>query len=226
MTDDMLEEVVRRAAKEARLSQAERESAEAALTMPKGATPADRNDTLLEAMLGGALPRRSPIALRRILERSLQTLYVEYQLDRSVARELLLERRNPKRSASTPVDPRVADALGYLSEILAAIEEPSSPEGAKASAAAGLSRDALLSGPVAAGARKRGGVASGTTRRVEAGKRHRDWCHTARLALKAGREPRDVASLVAKRYGVKADTVRRVLVREGVLARGGEEKRD
>jgi hypothetical protein len=211
--------VVRAAASDARTNEVERARQGEAIRRPPGASPAERNDRRLDAILCRGLPPNAAGVLHGVLDHALDILYGEFGLDTGAVRELLIERRNPERFTSTAVDPRVSDAVAVLSLVVAACEEAQDAETAKALSAAGMNSDALLSGRSAARARAKGGGATGKERQRLAEIEHVRWCADAQKHIEAGRAPHTLASTLAMKYGVHPDTMRDALVARGVLQR-------
>lgn len=216
-------EMVRQAAATAREQQIEQERLEQMTCKPDGTTPAERNEQRLDAALRRALPPNAAGGLQRILDRTLDTLYDELGLRQDEVRALLIECRDPHRLTRSLIEPRARDALGNLSEVVAACEEPTDAASAKFRSAAGLSRDSLLSGRAAARARVTGGSANGEQRKQQAADKHAKWCDAAQRLLVSGRDPHQVASMVARAQGANVRTVRNVLQRAGLL--GHREKK-
>lgn len=194
------------------------------INKPSGTTRADRNDQRLDAILHRALPQNAAGLVQRLLDRALDILYGEFGLNPDAVRALLTERRDPQRFASTAVPPRVADALADLSEIVTACEEAPDAAATRALSDAGISSDALLSGRLAARARKQGGSSTGTQRQDDAREKHEKWRAAAHDLLATNKKPHEIAGIVASRFGVDARTVRNELQRAGILTR--REKRN
>lgn len=214
-----LRDAVREAVAASRASRDAHQRAEQAVERPTGKTPAERNERRLDAILQGALPRKAGGALQRILDRTLQTLYGDCGFVVADVRALLLERRDLHRIVTTPVENRVADALAVLSEIVTACEEPIDASTASAISDAGMSGDAMLTGRVAAHARRSGGQSAGRQRVEEARADHDRWEKAARAEIANGTPLRNVAAAVADRYGVTPRAVRDALQARDVLSK-------
>lgn len=212
-----LADVVKAAAMDAKDNQVERARLEAVVRNPKGATAVHRNAVRLDLILRRTLPPNAAGALQRVLDRALDTLYGDFGLDAQRVGMLLEERRDVHRFAVTPLAPRIADALAYLSDVVAACEEAPDKVSGQALADAGLDTDSLISGRTAARGRKKGSREAADQRRHSATAVHDEWVKVAERRIAGGTAPHNVASAIAPQFKVTSKAMRTVLQRRGVI---------
>lgn len=208
---------VAEAAAKARTEQAERRRLEDGLRRPSGRTPAERNAQRLDMLLRRVLPPNAAGALQFVLDRALDTLYGEFNLNADEVRSLLKERREVGRFAVTPIERPVVDALAYLSDVIAGCEEAPDKLSGRVSADAGFDSDSLISGRAAARGRKKGSREAGARRSEAASGDHDVWVKAAQRRLDAGMAQHNVSSAIARQFDVSPRAIRDVLQQRGVI---------
>jgi hypothetical protein len=168
-------------------------------------------------VLRGILPPNAAGGLQWILDRSLNTLYGESGLDAERVKALLEERRDVNCFSVTPIARPIADALAYLSDVIAACEEAPDSVLGRELGDAGLDHDSLISGRASARGRKKGAREAGIQRADAAASAHDEWVTVAKRRIAGGMSQHNVASAIAPLFNVTERAMRNALQKRGVI---------